>query len=84
MAEGNNIFTVPLNPTNPELEIRAIFIDLDDGPNDIFCGFTSAERDLPFQHLSAEDWATYDETLEIDCSQETQATVVVRIRGVVR
>ncbi len=82
MTEGNNVFTVPLNPANPELEIRAVFIDLDDGPNDIFCGFTSDERDLPFQHLSASEWATYDQTLEIDCSQQTAATVVVRIRGI--
>ena len=39
------------------------------------------ERDLPFQHLSASEWATYDQTLEIDCSQQTAATIVVRIRG---
>jgi hypothetical protein len=84
MTGGKNAFTVPLDPVNPALEIRALFFDIDDGPNDLFCGFTSAERDLPFQNLSAEEWATYDETLEIDCSQQTQATVVVRIRGVVR
>jgi hypothetical protein len=83
MTEGNNVFTVPLNPVNPTLEIRALFFDIDDGPNDLFCGFTSAERDLPFQHLSTEEWRFYDETLEIDCSQQTAATIVVRIRGIV-
>ena len=62
--------------------IRAVFMDLDDGPSDIFCGFDSRLLDLPFHHLSAADWATYDQTLEIDCTQETAATVVVRIRGI--
>jgi hypothetical protein len=81
MAEGKNVFTVPLNPANPVLDITAVFLDLDDGPDNIFCGFDSRERDLPFHHLSAADWETYDETLEIDCSQETEATVVVRVRG---
>lgn len=83
MTEGNNIFTVPLDPANPSLEITADFIDLDDIQDDTICSFDSRQLDLPFHHLSLEGWATYDETLEIDCTDETEATVVVRVRGLV-
>lgn len=82
MSEGKNIFTVPLNPANPALQIGVKFWDLDVNPDDVICTFDSAELDLPFSHLTAEEWPSYDETLEIDCSAETEATIVVRVTGV--
>jgi hypothetical protein len=84
MTGGDNGFIVGLDPQNPVLNFGAFFIDLDDGPNNIFCGFNANERDLPPNHLSPHEWTTYDDQLEIDCSVETQATVVVHIRGFTR
>jgi hypothetical protein len=81
MAEGQNIFIVPLVPEAPAVEFTATFIDLDDGPNDVFCKLDSRDHELTYRHIPFADWATYDATFELDCSAQTQATIVVRVRG---